>query len=118
MKDENISIITSDKNLNPRELEGEQIPIKSVEELMALAQMANRAFNEIGSRIEKVMNIDLAIRVKRLRIVQKRSWREVAGAIHADLLEDGKNLWQPSTNQLAGMQLCEQAGKLLHEKID
>lgn len=114
--------LSNDKNQKAEEIQhiisGEMIKLDK-EQLLELAIEAQKAYAYIGRIVAGIMDIHLALQVKRLRVVRKCSWREVATDVFNTYhVMTGKELWYPASNQLAGMQLCDQAGILLNETID
>lgn len=64
--------------------------------------------------IRPMMTEERAKEVKELRMVKQYSWRLLANYCH--MWWQGQ--WNPPSNQLAGMKICQIAGELLKEKID
>jgi len=87
------------------------IKIESREELMELAKMAERTKREIEKSIEN-MNLKEAKRIRNWRI-KGSSWRRVAELAYKNKL-CGKE-WEPPSNQLAGVALCEKAASIFNE---
>lgn len=91
------------------------IAIKSREQLFELARSAQHLYNHFGVIIEPILTEERAREIKRLRITEKYSWRALAAECHSKW---PNATWQPPSNQLAGMQLCAIAAKLLNIPID
>jgi hypothetical protein len=86
------------------------IPISSVEELEALAEMA-RATMDVFQRRVADMTLAQAQFVRRLRVEEGYTWRAVAHACYVEWSGD----WEPPSNQLAGMAICERAAYFWEE---
>lgn len=82
------------------------IEIKSAEQLMELAHLAHETFQKFRVDVNKIMTPERAKIVRDLR-VQDYSWRAIARECHAQF----NGTWQPESNQLAGMALCEAAAE-------
>jgi hypothetical protein len=61
------------------------------------------------------MTAERAAYVRELRCVQNKSWRTVAGQACLEWGSDG--MWEPITNQIAGIALCVAAAELLGEDV-
>jgi hypothetical protein len=83
----------------------------SREELIELAQRAAERKLEFDVVAVAGMTMERATRIRDLR--KTRSWRAIAGATHKEWGPDA--MWEPETNQLAGMALCEAAAAMLGE---
>jgi death-on-curing protein len=51
--------------------------------------------------------------IRRLRVDESYSWRAVAAECHEQWVDDAS--WEPPSNQLAGMELCEAAAEYFDE---
>ena len=60
------------------------------------------------------MTQDLANHIRDLRCVQGCTWRRVAELIYEHI--DGN--WNPPSNQIVGMDLCEMAMMFLNEEVE
>lgn len=56
-----------------------------------------------------------AVHVRHLRIDESASWRVVAAECHESWANDAA--WEPATNVLAGMELCEAAAEYFGEQF-
>jgi len=81
--------------------------------LNELAQFVGVGVAALGGRIRCSMTPDRAREIRRLRVEERLSWRGVARAT-ADAW-GREAIWEPRSNQLAGMILCEVAARLLGE---
>ncbi len=60
------------------------------------------------------MQLDEARKIREWRIFDRMSWRAIArGAFEEGFLRS--QVWQPASNQIMGMVLCERAAKMLGE---
>lgn len=87
------------------------IEISSADQLMELAQMAQTAFKKFRAQVDAIMNQERAQIIRDLRVEQDYSWRAVARECHIQFA----GTWEPVSNQLAGMALCEAAAELFGE---
>lgn len=92
---------------------GGVIVLDSADQLMELARIAQSAFASISGRVAPKMTPERAARVRELR-ADGFTWRSVAAQIHAEWGADAD--WNPPSNQLAGMALCEAAATALGEE--
>ena len=83
----------------------------SRDELVRLAKRAEQVKLAFDVVAVAGMTMQRATRIRELR--KTSSWRAVAGAIHKEWGADA--MWEPETNQLAGMALCEAAAAMLGE---
>jgi hypothetical protein len=86
------------------------------ETLPALCQAVRDSmpvFDAWNAHIAKVMTKERAERIKQLREVEEWTWRGVAGRTFNEWGADA--IWEPATNQIAGMYLCNAAMDLLGE---
>lgn len=83
------------------------IEIKSADALMELAQAAHETFQFYRKEVNKIISPERAEIIRDLRINQDCSWRMVAAECHALF----QGTWEPESNQLAGMALCEAAAE-------
>lgn len=84
--------------------------IRSVEELRELAEAASQAMGEF-CRLAAGISNDQADFVRRLRVDESYSWRAVARACH----EAWHGTWQPPSNQIMGMALCQEVASRQNE---
>lgn len=120
MIDEKV-VITNDKAIGKgkdteadRSLtEGPYVKIESVEQLKELAEAAERTHSTFLEYITSKMTDVRAAEIKGLRVDQGYTWRAVAKETHEAWGDDAG--WEPPSNQLAGMALCEAAAKRLGE---
>lgn len=109
------TLLTEDQRLEPGSAEvaalteGPFLVIKSPEQFMALAEAARATKDAFDETARKLMSIDRARVLRSLR--GSSSWREIAAAAHAWRWGE----WNPPTNQLMGMALCEAAARMLGE---
>ncbi len=85
--------------------------IVTPEKLKELAKLARERKLEFDVVACAGMSYQRALRIRELR--SKLSWRGVALETYAEWGADA--LWEPPTNQLAGMALCEAAAHVLQE---
>ena len=81
--------------------------------LNELAQFVYVGSYMLRGQISCSMTPDRAREIRRLRVEERLSWRGVARAT-ADAW-GREAIWEPRSNQLAGMILCEVAARLLGE---
>lgn len=86
--------------------------IKGANEFQKLRDMATATHDAFFSEISPAMTHLRARRIKQLRVDHDCSWRSVAEICHAVW---PNATWQPPSNQLAGMALCEAAAKQFGE---
>lgn len=91
---------------------GPGITIDSVDQLVALVQAADKRYGAIEVTIE-CMTVDQARLIRKLRVDMRHTWRSVAREVYKWKVFSE---WQPPSNQIAGMCLCDKAAKLLGEK--
>jgi len=72
---------------------------------------ASRAASEFSKHATLVVTLERAREIRELRCELRHSWRALAAECHARW--DGR--WEPASNQLMGMELCERAAQLLEE---
>lgn len=90
------------------------VEIKTVDQLMALAEAAKHTYETFDVEIKAKMTPERAARVRELRCGDvAHSWRAVAEVVHEEWGDDAT--WSPPSNQLAGMALCARAAELLGE---
>ena len=87
------------------------IKIKSSEEFMELAKLAGEVHDSFLDLSSKIMDKEKADFVRKLRVDEGYSWRAVAEECYKIW---GGN-WQPPSNQLMGMVLCEKAAEFFDE---
>lgn len=85
------------------------------EELVELGRKADERMKEF-TKLTESMSLGQAAEIRLLRVDHHMTWRSVARACH---LEKWPNLWgwEPASNQLMGMSLCEKAAKLFNENF-
>ncbi len=88
--------------------EGGGIPIRSVEELEALAKRAQAVFEEWLEECRRLMTAEQAKYVRHLRVDLGYSWRAVARTCWLQRWPLWVR-WGPPSNQLVGMSLCQVA---------
>lgn len=86
-------------------MSGELFGPLTPDDIRALADAAHRTHSGFQADVEDVMTAERAAFVRRLRVDEGYTWRGVAAACAAEW--DGD--WQPPSNQLMGMALCEAA---------
>lgn len=82
-------------------------------QLEALAKAAKETHEQFLKEISERMTTQRAEQIRKWRVDEEYSWRAVADAAFIDWKKDA--CWQPPSNQIAGMALCEEAAKLLQE---
>jgi hypothetical protein len=82
----------------------------SANDLKKMAKAASDRFDEFKQMV-KPMTKKQAEVVRKLRVEEGYSWRAVAQVCY-DL---GFGKWQPPSNQIAGMALCERAAEIFNE---
>jgi hypothetical protein len=87
------------------------VRITSLEQLLSFARQADSRMKEFDG-IVKRMTVNEARLIRKLRVNMRHSWRSVAWEVYKWHIFDA---WQPPSNQLAGMALCDRAAKLLGE---
>lgn len=106
MSDEDPRISHTDREVFRSAATGEGlIPITSGEQLMELAQAAQATHDTFLSEVAELITDERAAFVRKLRVEEGYSWRAVAEACYLEWNGD----WQPPSNQLMGMALCEHA---------
>lgn len=85
----------------------------TIEEFVRMAQSAGEVYFEFSAWIKPRMTRERAARVRQLRCDEGWSYRHIAGVTHLEWGPDAN--WQPITNQIAGVALCELAAQLLGE---
>ena len=86
------------------------VTIKSIKELKKLAKAADRTFRK-SQKMVQPMTEEQARVVRKFRVEEGYSRRAVAQACH-DL---GWGNWQPPSNQIVGMAICERAAEFFNE---
>ena len=83
-------------------------------DLEKLGKMAVETKKSFDDLIKKLMTKERAERIRSLRIGDCIcSWRRIAEICYEEWGSDAD--WQPCSNQLAGMALCEFAAKIFNE---
>jgi hypothetical protein len=83
----------------------------SVEEFIRLGKLARERKVEFEAVAAAGMTVERALRIRELR--RTSSWRTIASITFKEWGADA--MWEPESNQLAGMALCETAALLLDE---
>src|SRR5690606_14958560 len=81
--------------------------------LNEIAQFISAGVYILRGQISRRMTTDRAREIRRLRVEERLSWRGVARAT-ADAWGQ-EAIWEPRSNQVAGLILCETAARLLGE---
>jgi len=109
-------LVTGDEHMGQEEAEmitsGEGYVITSVEEMNKLAEQAQERFGEFGEQVAG-MTKDQSKKVRTWRVDDGYSWRSIAQQVH-ELGWFGE--FYPSSNQLAGIALCDKAANMLGEE--
>jgi hypothetical protein len=92
------------------------IPITSMEQLRQMALDATNTLDKFKASIRSKMTKQRAEVVYDRYVNQKFSWRLLAVATWSEWGADAE--WNPPTNQLAGMALCEIASDVLKKPIE
>src|SRR5262245_36737601 len=88
----------------------------SADDVMKMAQQAREKYDMYSLMILKIMDKKRAKEVYDFRVTQRYTWRLLAVACWSKW-EEAAHIWQPPTNQLAGMALCEVASQILQKEI-
>jgi len=91
------------------------ITIKSVEELEELARAAFEKFDAFYLYAKGQMNHEQAQFVRKLRAGEGYSWRAVARRCHGNHRFGRWRKWDPPSNQIVGMALCQRAAEMFGE---
>jgi len=120
--EEEIVVVTSDKMvLGGKEgsevdkkllSDGGLVEIKDMEEFKELAEAAVKTKNLFDETVEG-MTIEEARMIRYWRVEVGGTWRWVAGNAYDEGICGGN--WQPPSNQLMGMALCEKAASFFDE---
>ena len=125
-EDENITFVTDDREihrggkLDPTDLgilesiktsEG-LITLKSVEELKELAKAAAEKFDAYSLFVKEHLTKEQAEFIRKLRVDEGYSWRAVARRCYGNHKFRGWLRWDPPSNQIMGMSLCERAAEM------
>lgn len=89
------------------------VEITSAEDLMRLAKAAAATSDYFRSFIGKKMTRERAEQIRKLRVDDGFTWRAVAQECFGLWGDDAE--WNPPSNQLAGMALCEFAAEMFEE---
>lgn len=89
------------------------IEIESASELMEIARMARATHEYFLEEIRKNMTREQAEFVRKLRCEDDYSWRMIAAVCFDEKWD--MEPWEPPSNQLAGMALCEVAAEFFGE---
>jgi len=90
----------------------------TMDELVDLARQGDERKKGYDEHVELMMTKSQALNIRVWRITKHYSWRSVARAAFGRVVSNewkGWRLWDPPSNQVMGMALCEQAAKLLGE---
>jgi hypothetical protein len=116
MDNKNERLAEADKKILEEAGCGGLIAITSNEQLMELAQAAGET-KSIFDAMLKGMAQEQADFIRELRVDKGYTWRSVAQTCSENkLFEGGVYDWQPPSNQLAGMALCERAAKFFKDE--
>jgi len=116
MSDEERKLASADRSIIESAATGEGlIEITSVEQLMELAQMAGERFKGFQAMVLALMEKEHAEFVRKLRVDEGYSWRAVADTCYIEWGGDAFEEWDPPSNQLMGMALCEHAAEFFDE---
>ena len=124
--EEDITFVTNDQTihrkgkLDPTDMEilksaktGEGlITIKSMEEIEELGKAACEKFDAYRTFVSQHMTKEQAEFVRKLRVDESYSWRAVARRCYGNRRFLGWLKWDPPSNQLMGMSLCERAAEI------
>ncbi len=97
---------------------GGGVPITSMEQLEDLARGLSETLDYFQAMVRASMTTAQAKMVRKLRTDDRLSWRGVARRCHSLVLVGlwrGWELWDPPSNQMMGIALCERAAQLLGE---
>jgi hypothetical protein len=87
------------------------IEITSAGQLEAMARAAQNTFSVFHDTVVAIMTPERAAFVRDLRVGKSYSWRAVADACFTEwettLPAEVRDNWQPRSNQIMGMALCE-----------
>ncbi len=125
-EDENITFVTDDREihrkgkLDPTDMEilksvesGEGLlTIKSVEELEELGKAACETFDAYRLFVREHMTREQAGFVRKLRVDEGYSWRAVARRCYGNHRFRDWLKWDPPSNQIMGMSLCQRAAEM------
>lgn len=84
------------------------IPL-DMEMLKKLAESANKKHLSFQDQTKELMTPELAALIRKIRVDEGYTWRAVASYIHDHLSSGQEELWEPPSNQIMGMALCEYA---------
>lgn len=92
----------------------------TVPQIVRMAELAREVHDEFLAWIKPRMTRDRAERIRKFRCgadgCDGWSYRAIAGTTHLEWGADAN--WEPWTNQLAGVALCEAAAELLGEDVE
>ncbi len=97
---------------------GDVVPITSMEQFEALGKALSETLDYFQAMVRASMTLTQAKMVRKLRADDRLSWRGVARRCHSLVLVGfwrGWELWDPPSNQMMGIALCERAAQLLGE---
>jgi hypothetical protein len=126
-ENENITFVTDDREihrkgkLDPTDVEilesaksNEGLTTIGVEELKELCRVAGERFEAYRFFLREHMTREQAEFVRKLRVDEGYSWRAVARACYNQRWP-GWLKWDPPSNQIMGMSLCERAAEIHSE---
>lgn len=93
--------------------QGRGYVIKNNEQLLAIAEAAKATYDAFNEEIAHGMTEERAKAIRLLRCEHGYTWRALAAKSSEDWGSDAT--WNPPSNQIAGMVLCELAASLLGE---
>jgi hypothetical protein len=91
------------------------VALTTPEEIQDLARRVAETHAHFLEWIHPRMTRQRAERIRELRCVQDQSYRSIAGQLALERSADGA--WNPPTNSIAGVVLCECAAELLGEDV-
>jgi len=78
----------------------------TIEDIIALGKVGNERFEEFKSMV-MILNLDAAIHIRQMRLVEHRTWRSISRAI-----------METESNQIFGMALCWRAAIMMGEDFE
>lgn len=81
------------------------------DQLQDMGFAASRTASEFSKHARLILTSERAKEVRELRCDQRHSWRALATECH----RRWEGRWEPPSNQLMGMELCECAAQMLDE---
>lgn len=107
----------ADKEILDSMRSGEGLKTINKEELMELAKAASEKFDAYRLFAKYHMTKDQADFVRKLRVDEGYSWRAIAHRCFEENW-DGWLKWEPPSNQIMGMALCERAAEFFGEDYE